>query len=155
MQHDHRAYLTQERYDELAAELRALKTEGRKDIADRLKHAKDMGDLSENFDYQEARDEQARLEQHITQVEELLKSAVIIKRPGGAETVRIGSKVTLEKDKVVSTYTIVGSNEAEPTAGLISNESPLGRSVLGKKAGATVAVRTPAGETTYQILAIE
>lgn len=152
---DHQAYLTRERYDELTAKLQGLKTAGRKGIADRLKHSKDMGDLSENFDYQEARDEQVRLEQHIAQIEELLKHSVIIKKSEGAHTVRIGSRVTVQKDKAVITYTIVGSNEAQPTAGLISNESPLGRGILGKKVGDMGSVRTPAGEASYQILAIE
>ncbi len=153
--HDHRAYLTQERYDELAVELNTLKTAGRKDIADRLKHAKDMGDLSENFDYQEAREEQSRLEKRIVQIEELLKRSVIIKKPEGSQTVRIGSRVRVQNGSDVVAYTIVGSSEAQPTAGFISNESPLGRGILGKKVGDTVAVRTPAGEAAYQIIAIE
>ncbi|MFH1193183.1 MAG: transcription elongation factor GreA [Candidatus Jorgensenbacteria bacterium] len=152
---DHQAYLTQERHDELTAELQELKTAGRKGIAERLKHSKDMGDLSENFDYQEARDEQVRLEQHILQIEELLKRSVIIKKSEGVHTARIGSKVTVQKGKTVVVYTIVGSNEAHPAAGLISNESPLGRGVLGKKVGDMVSVRAPVGETAYQILAIE
>ncbi|MFH1162240.1 MAG: transcription elongation factor GreA [Candidatus Jorgensenbacteria bacterium] len=152
---DHQAYLTRERYDELAVELSTLKTAGRKGIADRLKHAKDMGDLSENFDYQEAREEQVLLEQRIVQIEELLKRSVIIKKSEGAQTVRIGSRVTVQKDNAVLAYTIVGSNESQPMSGFISNESPLGRSILGKKVGDTVAVRIPAGEAKYQILAIE
>ncbi len=150
-----KAYVTQERHDELAAELSELKTAGRKKIADRLKHAKDMGDLSENFDYQEAREEQARLEQRIAQIEELLKRSVIIKKSEGSQTVRIGSRVTLQRGRAVVAYTIVGSSEAQPVEGLISNESPLGRSVLGKKVGDMVAVRTPAGEATYEIIAVE
>ncbi len=148
-------YLTQERRDELAAELRTLKSDGRKKIAERLKHAKDMGDLSENFDYQEAREEQARLEQRIVQVEEILKNSAIIKKTDGAQTVRVGSVVTLQKGETVVKYTIVGSQESQPLSGLISNESPLGRGLLGKKAGVSVAVRTPAGEAAYRILAIE
>lgn len=153
--YEHKTFLSQERHDELVSELHELKTEGRKRIAERLKHAKDMGDLSENFDYQEAREEQVRLEQRILQVEELLKNAAIIKKGGKGETVRIGSKVTVEKGKAVTVYTIVGSDEAQPVAGLISNESPLGKSLLGKKVGTAVSVRTPGGEVHLHIIAIE
>ena len=149
------AYLTQDRYDELQAELETLKTTGRKKIASRLKQAKELGDLSENSEYQAAREEQMRLEQKINQVEDLLRHSTIIKKPKGVETVEIGSKVKIKKNKEFISYTIVGSNEADPVGGFISNESPLGRNLLNKKIGDVVYVKTPNGEISYQILAIE
>lgn len=149
-------YLTQERHDELVKELSELKTKGRQKVAGRLQQAKELGDLSENFDYQEAREEQSRLEQRIIELEGLLRQSSIIKKSASTATVRIGSKVKVKKnggDTLV--YTVVGSNEAHPTEGLISNESPIGKALLGKKAGDTVKVRAPKGEIEYQIVEIE
>lgn len=148
-------YLSQERFEELSKELNELKTEGRQAVAQRLKQAKELGDLSENSEYQEAREEQSRLEQKISQLEDLLRHSSIIKKAAGSQTVRIGSKVKVRKNNEFFTYTIVGSNEARPMEGLISNESPIGRGLLGKKIGDTVFIRTPKGEVTYQVLAIE
>jgi transcription elongation factor GreA len=149
-------YLSQERYDELQEELAELKTAGRQEIAKRLKQAKEMGDLSENSEYQEAKAAQAELERKISELNESLRSASIIKKSVGAATVRIGSKVELEKeDKSRVSYTIVGSNEAEPIKGFISNESPLGRAVLGKKTGDVATVETATGEKSYKILKID
>jgi transcription elongation factor GreA len=149
------AYLTQERYNEISAELVELKGNGRQAVADRLKQAKELGDLSENFDYQEAREDQGRLEQRINELEEVLRSSVIIKKSASTLTVRIGSKVQVEKNGGIVNYTIVGSNEAKPAEGFISNESPIGRGILGKKVGDVLKIRAPKGEVTYRILAIE
>lgn len=149
------AYVTQERYDEIVVELKELTTKGRQDIAERLKQAKELGDLSENFDYQEAREEQRRLEDRIARFEELLRHSVIIKKAVGAATVRIGSKVKVKRNEDVIFYTIVGSSEAQPGASLISNESPIGKGLLGKKVGDVAHVKTPKGEVIYQVLSIE
>ena len=148
-------YLSQEKYDELQNELGQLKKEGRQAVAKRLKHAKELGDLSENAEYQEAREEQSRLESKISEIEELLRAASIIKKSAGTATVRIVSRVKVEKNGDTFTYNIVGSNEARPTEGLISNESPVGRALLGHKAGDTVSVQTAVGLNTYKIVAIE
>ncbi len=148
-------YLSQERFDELQEELKVLKTEGRQTVASRLKQAKELGDLSENSEYQEAREEQSRIEQKIIQLEELLRSSSIIKKPTGTATVRIGSKVKVKKGVEQMAYAIVGSSEAEPSRGLISNESPIGKALLGKKVGDTVYVRAPKGEIAYQVLSID
>jgi transcription elongation factor GreA len=148
-------YLSQERFEELSKELHELKTKGRQAVALRLKTAKELGDLSENSEYQEAREEQSRLEHRIFELEELLRRASIIKKSQSSQTVRIGSKVKVKKDGDVLTYTIVGSNEANPAEGLISNESPIGRALLGKKVGDSVSVKAPKGEMTYQILEID
>ncbi|MCP6719879.1 MAG: transcription elongation factor GreA [Patescibacteria group bacterium] len=149
-------YLSQERYDELSKEFAELKTKGRKEIAKRLKQAKELGDLSENSEYQDAREEQSNLEKKINELDNLLRKTSIIKKSSGTATVRIGSKVKLEKDKgEIVAYTIVGSSEARPTRGFISNESPVGKGVLGKKVGDVVNVETPKKETDYKILGIE
>lgn len=150
-------YLSKERYDELQAELARLKTEGRGAVADRLKHAKELGDLSENSEYQEAREEQSRLEQKINQLEELLRHSSIIKKGNGtADTVKIGSKVRVKTENGdVRNFAIVGSNESDPVNGKVSNESPIGRGLLGRKVGDVVTVATPKGEMTYGILGVE
>lgn len=152
---DTKTYLTPERREEIVKELTVLKTEGRKAVAERLRHAKEQGDLSENFDYQEAREEKSRLDSRINQLEELLRQAVLIRRTAGEQTVKIGSTVQVTKGKGNARYTIVGSSEAEPQGGFISNESPIGQGLLGKKVGERVKVRTPAGEVEFEIMAIE
>lgn len=148
--------MSQERYDELSRELAELKIDGRKGIARRLKHAKELGDLSENSEYQDVREEQSNLEKRINELEDLLRSASIIKKSSGTATVRIGSKVKLKKNKGEAvTYTIIGSSEARPTQGFISNESPVGRGLLGKKVSDIIKVETMKGEMVYKILSIE
>jgi len=148
-------YLSPERFEELNKELNELKTKGRQEVALRLKAAKDLGDLSENSEYQEAREEQSRLEQRIFELEELLKNSTIIKKSQGSQTVRIGSKVKVKQGENIFEYKIVGSNEANPAEGLISNESPIGRGLLGKKVGDMVSITVPRGEVVYHILAID
>lgn len=148
-------YLSQERFDELSKELNELKTKGRQEVAQRLKQAKELGDLSENSEYQEAREEQSRLEQKIGEIEDMLKHSSIIKKPTGTATVRIGSKVKVKNDGQVLHYEIVGSNEANPATGSVSNESPLGRGLLGHKVGDFIFIKAPKGEIGYQILSID
>lgn len=148
-------YLTEERHQELEEELRRLKNDGRQSVALRLKHAKELGDLSENSEYQEAREEQARLERRIAEVADLLRNATIIKRPSSTDTVvSIGSRVTVRKNGELITYTIVGSHEARPADGFISNESPIGKALLGKRAEEQTIVQTPRGKTTYEIVSV-
>lgn len=148
-------YLSQEGHEKLIRELEAMKNEGRKSIAERLRHAKELGDLSENSEYQEAKEAKNRLEQQIYQMEEVLRQAVIIKKTTGSATVRIGSQIQVKKNGEKVTLSIVGSQEANPEGGLISNESPIGRGLLGKKVGDTVEVKVPKGTITYTILAID
>ncbi len=149
-------YLTQDKYDELVKELEELKTEGRHEVAERLKHAKELGDLSENSEYQEAREQQSRIEQKINQLEDILRSVSIIKKSSTGDTlVKIGSRVTVEKDKQSAVYTIVGSQDADPALGKISNESPIGKSLLGLSVGASAHVVTPKGDTVIKVLHIE
>lgn len=149
-------YLSRERHEEIGHELEMLKSEGRQRIAERLKQSKELGDLSENSDYQEAREEQLRLEQRIRELEELLRKSVIIKRAGGVASVRVGTRVRVKKEgKEDLVYSIVGSDEAKPADGFISNESPLGQALIGKKVGDDVNVTTPRGVVRYAILSIE
>jgi transcription elongation factor GreA len=148
-------YLTKERLEELKKELEFLKTQKRMEVAEQLKRAKEYGDLSENSEYAEAREELNLVESRIFELEELLRKAVIIKKTEGSDKIEIGSKVTVKKDGQIFSYLIVGSNESKPEEGKISNESPIGRSLLGRKVGDSVVVTTPAGQVTYQITKIE
>lgn len=148
-------YLTKERLEELKVELETLKNKKRVEVAERLKQAKEYGDLSENSEYAEAREEQANVETRIGELEDLLKEAVTLKMNGGGDTVTVGSTIMVKKGEKTSTYTIVGSYEAKPEEGRISDESPLGKSFLKKKAGDKVNVNTPSGAVSYEILKIE
>jgi transcription elongation factor GreA len=148
-------YVSAERLEELKQELQNLKTHARVEVAEQLKRAKEYGDLSENAEYAEAKEEQSRVETRIFELEDLLKRAVIIQKSDVADSVQIGSKVTVKKDGKVMSYTIVGSGESRPEEGKISNESPLGRAFLDRKVGEHVEVATPAGKTTYTISKIE
>ncbi|OGM92902.1 hypothetical protein A2333_03095 [Candidatus Wolfebacteria bacterium RIFOXYB2_FULL_49_7] len=148
-------YVTKERLEELKEELEGEKKEGRNEIADRLKRAKEFGDLSENAEYSEAKEAQTKLESHIVELENIIRNAVIIKKSRGKKTIEMGATIKVERDKKVFEYTIVGSNEANPEKRLISNESPLGSTFIGKKEGDLVEVETPKGLVKYKILEIE
>jgi transcription elongation factor GreA len=147
-------YVTKERLEEFKEELEMLKSKKRVEVAERLKQAKEYGDLSENSEYSEAREEQANVETRIAELEELLKQAVTIKKSGGGDTVTVGSTVTVKKGEKTVSYTIVGSYEAKPEEGKISDESPLGRAFLKKKVGDAVSVTTPSGAVSYEIMKI-
>ena len=148
-------YLTKDRLQELKDELGVLKNTRRVEVAERLKQAKEYGDLSENSEYAEAREEQATVETRIAELEDLLKDAVTIEKTGGSDTVAVGSTVTVKRGDRTMTYTVVGSYEAKPEEGRISDDSPLGQAFMKKKAGDTVEVTTPAGPAKYEILKIE
>lgn len=148
-------YLTKERLTALQEELKNLKTEGRKHVAERLKKAKEYGDLSENSEYAEAKEEQDRLERRIFELEEILKNVTIIQKTTGKSEITVGATFKVSKGDKEITYQIVGSNETRPEEGKISNESPLGRAFLGKKVGDISKVITPSGEVEYRIVSIE
>lgn len=152
---DRTNYVSEEGLEELKRELETLKTAKRMEIADQLKRAKEYGDLSENSEYVQAREEQNQVEKRIFELEEFLKSAVVIKKTRGTKRVQIGSRVSVEKNGKTFEYTIVGSNEADPLAGTVSNESPMGKAFLDREAGETVDVIAPSGKTVYEILKIE
>ncbi len=149
-------YLTTEKFNELQKELEHLRIERRKEIAEHLEYAKRLGDLSENAEYHQAREDQAEVEDRIGKLENLLKNAVMIGN-GGTETITIGSTFRLQKDGDNKSYlyTIVGSEEADMTQGKISNLSPLGSALLGHKKGDQVAVSTPKGKVTYTIMILK
>lgn len=148
-------YLTKERLEELKAELNEFKTKIRAEVAERLKKAKEMGDLSENAEYAEAKDEQSRVEMRIAELENIIKNASIIQKTANKDKVQMGSLVGVSKDGKISKFTVVGSNEAKPEEGRISNESPLGAAFFGKKTGEEIKVKTPSGEVSYKIVSIE
>ncbi len=141
---------------ELEAELDHLKTEGRIDIAEKLKVARSYGDLSENSEYDEAKSEQAKIEARISELEYQLDNAVIIDAAGN-DTVSMGSKVTVNRknDGVQSVYEIVGFAQSNPTEGKISDESPVGKALMGAKVGETVVVEAPIGNLELEIVTIE
>lgn len=148
-------YLTAERLEELKKELEALKSTARIEVAKRLKRAKELGDLSENSEYIEAREEQSQVERRIFELEQMVKNAILIKKPEtNKERLQIGSTFEAMRDGKTVRFRIVGSNEARPEAGLISNESPLGRAFLGKKESDIVKIKVPIGEVTYKIVRI-
>ena len=148
-------YLTKNRLEELQNELGNLKTQKRLEVSERLKRAKEFGDLSENSEYSEAKEEQAQVEGRIFELQEIIKNASIIKKNTEKDEVGIGSTVRVIKYGKEVTYQIVGSNEAKPEEGKISNESPLGQSFIGKKIGETAEVVTPSGTVPYKIVGIE
>ena len=147
-------YFSEEGLEKLKQELEELKTVKRHEIAARLEHAKSLGDLSENAEYQEAREEQSLLESQIVEIEEVLRNAVIIKKDAHSSLVQVGSTVGVASEHGEENFTIVGSEEADPKVGKISNESPLGKTFLGHKVGEKVEVKTPGGIIHYSIIAI-
>ncbi|HEX5429674.1 MAG TPA: transcription elongation factor GreA [Patescibacteria group bacterium] len=146
--------LTQEGLKKLQDELRVLKDERRKDVIERIQEAVAHGDLSENADYAQAKEEQAFIEGRIQEIEEMVKNAEIIAQNRNQNLVSIGSTVTVGVAGKQLQYTIVGSNEANPAAGKISNESLVGRALLGGKIGDRIPVTTPAGTSEYEIVKI-
>ena len=149
-------YLTLTGVEKLSAELEKLTGIERPALAGRLRDAIKMGDLSENADYIAAKEDQAFLEGRILEIEEILRQAVIIDKDAPTDQVSVGNKVTIvEEDGEPETYTLVGAQEADPRNGMISNESPIGDALLGKKTGDEVTVETPSGQIVFSVLKIE
>lgn len=153
--------LTQEGYDKMESELEMLKTVRRKEVAERIKVAISFGDISENSEYDEAKNEQAQLEERIHKLENILRMAAIIEEDKiDTKVVTVGSIVKIEytdprtKKKEKDEYTIVGSAEADPSSFKISNESPIGKSLMGRKVGAKVDVQVPDGVAKMKIVEI-
>jgi transcription elongation factor GreA len=149
-------YLTSEGAVKLQAELEELKGPKRDEMAKRLRSAIQMGDLSENADYHKAKEDQGFMEGRIQELEYLLKNAVIIDAAvGPTDTVQVGSRVTVQEgDGPEETYHLVGAKEADPRNGKISNESPIGRVLLGSHVGDEVTASTPGGDLKLKILKI-
>lgn len=149
-------FLTPEGHEKLQAELDHLTTVRRVEVAEAIREAKLDGDVSENAGYEEAKRQQAFLEGRILTVQGMLKSAVLIEPNGRSDTVVLGSQVTVaEEGFEPESYAIVGSAEANPGDGRISNESPLGKALMGHGAGDKVSFDTPGGPVEVEILAIE
>ena len=150
--------MTYDGLKKMEQELENLKTVRRKEVAEKIKEARGQGDLSENAEYDAAKEEQGEIESRIVQLENLLRNAEVIDEDVlKMDVVNLGSKVTVldvEFDEERE-YTIVGSTEADPMNGRISNESPLGMALLGQKVGATVMADTPDGEVAFKILNIQ
>lgn len=149
-------YLTQDKYNTLSSELEYLKKTKRKEIADQLEYAKSLGDLSENAEYHEARNEQGVVEDRINKLEEILKNATIISNHT-TDIVAIGSTVVVEKSgsKEEKVYTVVGGEESDLSHGKISIHSPFGKAVIGKKKGESFTYDAPSGPITYKIIKIQ
>ncbi|OGY85917.1 MAG: transcription elongation factor GreA [Candidatus Kerfeldbacteria bacterium RIFOXYA2_FULL_38_24] len=149
-------YVTKEGLKKIEDEITELKSVRRKEISERIKEAKELGDLSENAEYQEAKEEQAVVEAHILELEQKIKNCEIIAHRKNTKVVQIGSKVSMKDNKKnLMSYTIVGSSEADPLKLLISNESPLGQTCIGKNVGDKLEVATPNGKTIYTIESVE
>lgn len=146
--------ITQDGYNKLKEEHDYLSTVKRKEIAERIEKAKELGDLSENAEYSEAKDAQALNEGRILELSATLKNVTIVDKVTDSEHVMMGSKVTVKLDGQEKQYTIVSFNEADPLNGLISNESPLGVAFIGKKKGDNVEVETPRGLMHYKIVKV-
>ena len=145
--------LTQTGVDELTKEVEALIAE-RGPVAEKIKTAREFGDLAENAEYQTARQEQEKLETRISEVEHILQNVEIIKKPRGDNKVQLGSNVKLKSDTMSKEFQVVGTVEADPLSGKISDESPIGQALLGKKLGEEVEIKTPSETTTYKIVEI-
>lgn len=150
-------YLTKAKYEELEKELAFLKTKRRLEVAQALEYARSLGDLSENAEYHQAREEQAMVEERITSLEITLKNAKIVEGKGKySDLVGLGSVIVVAKSGDGNQeFTIVGSDEADMTKGKISNTSPLGLALMGKKKGDEVKVKTPKGHSIFKIVSIE
>ena len=150
-------YLTTEGAAKLRVELAELKGPRREDISKRLRFAISQGDLSENADYHKAKEDQSFLEGRILELEYLLNNATIVEvQPGQYDKVDVGAKVTIqEEDYPPETYFMVGAKEADPRNGKISNESPIGRVLMGAKAGDKVVAKTPDGELHLKVIKVE
>ena len=150
-------YLTAEGAERLKVELAELKGPAREKLAQRLRTAIQQGDLSENADYIQAKEEQGFLEGRIQELEYLLKNAIIIEdHQGKRDIVDVGANVTIqEEDYPPETFYLVGAKEADPRNGRISNESPIGKAMIGRRVGETAVAETPNGEVRFKILKIE
>ncbi|MFC1622543.1 transcription elongation factor GreA [Patescibacteria group bacterium] len=147
-------YITQVGLEKLKLELEDLKTNKRKELAKRIEQAKEFGDISENAEYDTAKEEQAFVEGRIAELSYILKNATIIKENASNGMVGVGSKIRIKDKDNVKEYKIVGREEADPSQGLISNESPMGKAFLGKKVGDIVEIEVPKGIIKLEVVDI-
>jgi transcription elongation factor GreA len=152
---EQKMYVSKEGLEKFKQELGDLVNVKRKEIIERIERAKELGDLSENAEYAAAKDEQAFTEGRILELQDMITRAEIINGSGKVDLVRVGSKVRVKTDDTETEYEIVGVAEADPVSGKISNESPLGRSFLGRRIGDKIQIQIPKGMVTYTILEIK
>lgn len=154
---DSRYRMSRERLEELKNELEYLQTVREKEVSEAIKEARSFGDLSENSEYDEAKTEQGKLYSKIAEIENLIENAVILDNAHSGQVVSMGCKVTVRErsEEDTETYQIVGSQEANPMQGRISDESPLGRSLMGHSQGDEVTYEAPMGVLHYEIISIE
>ena len=155
---DREVILTEEGYTKLTEEIEYLSTTKRREVAERIKEAREFGDISENSEYDDAKNEQAQLEYRIQSLEQKLRNARVIDTEHvSTETVSIGARVTLREagGDAVREYSIVGSAEADPKNARLSNESPVGRALLGRRKGDKVTIPAPRGALQYEIVSIQ
>ena len=155
---DREVILTEDGYHKLKEEIEYLSKEKRREVAERIKEAREFGDISENSEYDDAKNEQAQVEARISSLEQKLRNARVVDTEHvSTETVSIGNKVKLRNtdNKETIEYAIVGSAEADPRKGRLSNESPVGKAVLGRKKGEKVTIPAPRGAIEYQIVSIK
>lgn len=148
-------FLTPEGRKKLEVELEMRKIEMRQKIALIIKEAKEQGDLSENAEYTEAKRQQSDNERRIMELEGIIRTSQVASFDKESSVVQMGSKVTVKFNGDEQTFNIVGSNEADPLGGRISNESPIGKALMGKKAGDKTMVQTPGGEKEYKIIEVK
>jgi transcription elongation factor GreA len=154
---DARYKMSAERLEELKAELLIIQTVREKEVAEQLREARSFGDLSEHSEYDEAKTEQAKLYSRKAELIDLIDNADLVEAVSGGDTVGIGSRVTIRDpfDGSEETYTVVGSQEADPGQLRISDSSPIGRGLLGAKVGETVTIDAPMGKLEYEVIGIE
>lgn len=148
-------YLSKEGLETLKTELQQRKTTTRFEIADRIASAKELGDLSENFEYHEAKEAQAQNEMRILDLENMVKDTVMVEQQSGGNVIELGTTFMISVGGKERKFEIVGSNEADPITGKISNESPLGQAFIGRGEGEVVEVSVPSGTMTYKIISIQ
>ncbi|MFH1314852.1 MAG: transcription elongation factor GreA [Candidatus Uhrbacteria bacterium] len=147
-------FLSQEKLEELEAELKHRQGEGRKIIAANIEQAKELGDLSENFEYHAAKEDQAQNEGRIMQLKEMINDVSIVEDSSGGDHIGMGAKFIVEINGQEKTFDMVGSTEADPLSGKISNESKVGMKLLGKKPGDEIEVELPSGKQVYRVVKI-
>jgi transcription elongation factor GreA len=147
-------FVSAEGLEKMNEEMTMRKTTLRKEIAERISAAKELGDLSENFEYQQAKEDQGSNEVRIVELEGMIKDAVVVEQQKGGDTITLGTTFVAKTGALEKTFQIVGSNEAKPLEGKISNESPLGQAFIGRKDGEVVEVSVPSGTITYKIISI-
>jgi transcription elongation factor GreA len=147
-------YLSQPKLEELKQELADRQTKERRLIADKIEQAKELGDLSENFEYHAAKEEQAQNETRVIELKDMVQNAVIIEEKTGGDTVGLGTKFIVEINGEEKTYEMVGATETDPLVGKISNESKVGDALLGHKVNDEVEIELPSGKAMYRVVKI-